>query len=282
MDPESKPQIDTPKEVGQLKRMVGVVHHRNFKAMVNVLGLFGLLFGIYSWLDGKKERKLTFYLSPTRTPIVQKGKLESLSVAFMGKPIDGDVSSAEVQIWNAGKEPIHKADILKPITLRIGSNQPIHQIGVFANRDVIGQSIGKGASEELLVDWNILEKGDAIRLQLIYSGDVTAPVTLNGVVVGQKTIAMVHYVSKEKSLRGRIAGFVQFVFIALGFILFIKFIDYISSLLTPRLKLLGKWSRVIIVALVFIPIGISGVLGIGFVGMIFDYFGTPTTPPFGF
>lgn len=148
--------------------------------------IFGL-FGVWAYFASVKKPHFLYYVSNTRTPIVQTGKLDNFSVILDGTAIQGDLSSAEIQIWNDGKEPIRKGDILKPVTISMESNRPIYKVESVITRDVIGGGVittnyHKGT---FTVDWNILEKGDGIKLQIIYGGNVKTQLHVGGAFVGQ-------------------------------------------------------------------------------------------------
>jgi hypothetical protein len=59
-------------------------------------------------------------------------------------------------------------------------------------RDVIGATAYKTStnsssqSQAVLLDWNVLEQNDGIKLQVIYGGNVSEPVVVDGVIEGQK------------------------------------------------------------------------------------------------
>jgi hypothetical protein len=166
-----------------------IFYHPNFNVVVGLFGIGGVLFGIFTYCESIKEPNLTYYISSTRTPIVQKGNLDNFSVTFLGTPITGDLSSAEIQIWNQGKQPIRREDILKTIALRTPNGEPIYQMTGKATRDVVGfnwitSSNKQSGVEEM--DWKILEQNDGIKVQIIYGGNINLPLILDGVIVGQK------------------------------------------------------------------------------------------------
>lgn len=144
-----------------------------------------VIFAIYTWQTGIRERELTIYSSPTRTPIVQQGVATNISVTINGQPLTGDLSSAEIQIWNAGKEPIRREHILTPLTIRTPSNQPIYQVTYQTTRDVIGFTNTISTNGVVTLDWRIMEKGDGVRIQFIHEGNVRQTYKIHGEVEGQ-------------------------------------------------------------------------------------------------
>jgi hypothetical protein len=93
---------------------------------------------IYKWCYPYPTPELTYYISSTRVPILQSGKLDHFTVTYYGNKITNDLSSAEIQIWNAGKQSITREDILKKLTLRTKNDAPIYKTIVTETRDVIG------------------------------------------------------------------------------------------------------------------------------------------------
>ena len=154
-----------------------------------IFGVGGIALAVYFGLVSIKKPNLTYYISPTRTAIVQKGNLNNFSVTYQGTQVTGDLSSAEIQIWNQGKQPIRREDILKTITLKTPNNEPIYQSTLKTTRDVEGVSFTTSSGSPVGVlglDWKILEHNDGIKLQIIYGGSVNLPLTLDGVIEGQQ------------------------------------------------------------------------------------------------
>jgi len=136
------------------------------------------------------KRELTFYVNPVRTPIVQALKSSDLSVSYKGIVVTGDVTVAQIAIWNAGKEPIRSEDILKSAMLLTSSNCPILETVVLTPaRDVTDFKIdfAKGMTGHVGLSWRILEEDDGAVLQIVYAGKPNQKISLDAAVVGQKT-----------------------------------------------------------------------------------------------
>ena len=165
-----------------------IFHHPNFNAVCGIVTIISLIFAVWTWQINIKEPNLTYYISPTRTPIVRQGNLNNFSVTYNGIQITNDLSSAEIVIWNQGKLAIHKADILKTITLKTVNGEPIYQTTAKSSRDVIGFCWINSSNYQSGIfqfDWKILEHNDGIKLQIIHGGNVNVPITVEGVVEGQ-------------------------------------------------------------------------------------------------
>jgi hypothetical protein len=71
-----------------------IFHHPNFNVIAGLFGILGTFLAIYFYCQSIQKPDLTYYVSSTRTPIVQKGNLENFSVTFLGTTITNDLSSA--------------------------------------------------------------------------------------------------------------------------------------------------------------------------------------------
>jgi hypothetical protein len=93
------------------------IEHFLTRAILGIATAISLSIAIYKSLNPYPPSQLTYYISSTRVPIVQSGKLDNFFLTYYGKQVTGDLSSAEIQIWNAGNRPIKRQDILQPIIL---------------------------------------------------------------------------------------------------------------------------------------------------------------------
>src|SRR6266702_8515767 len=82
----------------------------------------GIPLSIYLY-NAVPRRELTYCIYPVRTSIVQSTNISDVTVSYKGHQINGNVSAAQVAIWNAGREPIRPDDILSPIILSIPDSE---------------------------------------------------------------------------------------------------------------------------------------------------------------
>jgi hypothetical protein len=278
---QSEPQSTIPK-AGIFKK---IFHHPNFNVVCGIVTIISLIFGVWSWYVNIKERNLTYYISPTRTPIVQKGSLDNFSVTFHGIQITNDLSSAEILIWNQGKLPIHKEEILKTITLKTVNGEPIYQTTAKPSRDVIGfnpinLNVTNTQQGVFQFDWKILEHNDGIRLQIIHGGNVNVPITVEGVVEGQpKGITQFQNQNDTKTTSYRINKILNGLLMgsgALCLILTIKYTgDYLEEYAKRITSPISGW-------LMLVAYSLFCVLVMAFFIVSFLYLSKPPKPPFGF
>jgi hypothetical protein len=262
-----------------------IFHHPNFNAVCGIVTIISLIFAIWTWQINIKEPNLTYYISPTRTPIVQKGSLDNFSVTFMGTQITNDLSSAEIVIWNQGKSAIHRTDIEKTITLRTANGESIYKIDGSESRDVIGFHVINDStyqaellSGKLQFDWKILEKDDGIKMHIIYGGSVNVPITVEGIVEGQPR-GITQFQTDTNSTSYKISATLNILLmlsVSLCMLLVIKHSgNYLEKIAkrtqSPILKWLILFAYTLLVLFVIVFCFVS----------VF-YFSKPPKPPFGF
>lgn len=157
-----------------------------YSGVASLIGVIGVLLSIYFFYAAREVPDLTYYVSPTRTAIVTGAQNQKLSVSYADHPVHGDISSAQITIWNAGKKPVTHSDFLTPPTLIV--NSPILDAKILnESRRLIGFEVSTGGAARgmLALDWRILEHNDGVRIQIIYAGEPNARIVLGGAIVGQ-------------------------------------------------------------------------------------------------
>src|SRR5207237_8294835 len=66
----------------------------------------------YYMLEGKEYTYIKFTVHHVKAILLQKGQTSKLTATFDNKPIEADVSTAQMAVWNNGKKPIKKDEIL--------------------------------------------------------------------------------------------------------------------------------------------------------------------------
>ena len=77
------------------------------KPLVGILGsvasIVGLFLAVFFYLESRETPELTYCLHPVRTSVVRAGEASELSISHRDKEITGNVSAAQLAIWNTGK-----------------------------------------------------------------------------------------------------------------------------------------------------------------------------------
>jgi hypothetical protein len=163
----------------------------------NLVGLIGILIGVlvaaYTYYRSVKER-IPAYVVPWRTRIVDKRLVSapSLQLLYDGQPITGqDITSATVYFWNGGREPIRKADVMREYAFYLGEDGKLLHANILkATRTECGISVvlPVPATNRVALNFDVLEYGDGVGVQLIFSGDPDTPIDMAGVCVGAEKI----------------------------------------------------------------------------------------------
>ena len=109
--------------------LVGKMFGNPWVTAVSVMvTVISLPLAIYFYRKSKKEKTPCFAIQGTSLIHASKKKIPSLQLHFHGvaDPID-DVSVTRLAFWNAGRETIHKADIVKtdPLVIHIAAGSKI-------------------------------------------------------------------------------------------------------------------------------------------------------------
>jgi hypothetical protein len=163
---------------------------------VVILGLIGtvtsiIAFPLSFYFARQIKPNLSILSHPTRSIIVQSGRISDLAVSLRGKQIVGNLTAAQFLIHNAGKGPVRHEDILKPIFIVAPTNCPIFEATIrYATRDEIGFQLITNdiSSGRLGLDWKILEENDGASFQILYGGPEDVRFSDEGTVVGQRVI----------------------------------------------------------------------------------------------
>jgi hypothetical protein len=166
---------------------------RTMEVISTVVGIAGFILGIYFYYEGKKSPELTFSVNPVKLEIVSAGQATKLVVSFIGKAVESDITSTQVALWNQGKAPIRRADLLtKSVVIYTDPKTPILEATIIkTSRDIIQLSLSQDELQEgrIPLTWEILEQGDGGVIEIIYAGKPDITFKVDGIIVGQKEIS---------------------------------------------------------------------------------------------
>jgi len=265
----------TPSKSRLLKKLF---YHPSFGVLAGIVGILTGVFGVYSYYASIKEPNLTYYVS-AKAPIVKQGGMGIFSVLYAGNTVTNDVSSAVIQIWNQGKAPIKKDDILIPIVLRTPHGEPYYSIAVSTTRPAVKESVVLEQSHfvgSYRMDWNILEQGDGIKIEVVYGGGVDLPIIVEGTIVGQKSLT--DYRQSINNPTKQFIPFIRVISAAICFLLFLLILNYYWW------QFKNKTTKKMIVDIIFNTVLFGGLFS--FLILLVYLTNNPLTPapkpPFGF
>jgi hypothetical protein len=127
-----------------LSRFIG---HPVFRVLELVITIVGVVLAIYFYRASIIRPDLTYYVNPVRASVVKAGVFSRLSVFLDKTKLDSDVSAAQIALWNRGKQPIKRTQILKPVMLSVEGPAPILEASVRkVSRDIIKLDLGSVAA----------------------------------------------------------------------------------------------------------------------------------------
>ena len=105
--------------------------------------------------------------------------------------IKGDVTAAQVAIWNDGTESIRPENVLSPVCILLHPSVTILEAKIRkVSRGVIGAAVNVSRLTDgvVPVTWKILEHNDGAVIQLIFAGSTETDIAVDGIVEGQPTV----------------------------------------------------------------------------------------------
>lgn len=157
-----------------------------------IASILGLALAGYLYVTGKETRQLTYYVNPAKAVVVKAGQASKLEVNFDKKPINSDITAAQIAIWNQGRLSIKRSDILKPVVIQTEGDIPILEATIrTTSRDVTKLSLNTDDLQKgrVLLTWDILEQSDGGVIQLIYPASPNLNVYVDGVIEGQRSLS---------------------------------------------------------------------------------------------
>lgn len=157
------------------------------------IGVVGSIIGVVLYYRSKRIR-FPAYVDAWRTRIVDKRTTNTpgLQVLHDGQAITGkDVTSLIVYFWNGGREPIRKADVLRQYAFFLGEDGTmLHADIVRSTRSECGIKIlfPHPMTNRIALEFDALEYGDGVAVQLIFSGEPETPIVMDGTCIGAETI----------------------------------------------------------------------------------------------
>ena len=156
------------------------------------IGVIGIVLAVFFYRRSIQKPVPTYGIPPFGVRIVNSSQMRAsgLEVLHDGHPIgDRDVMAVTLFFWNEGRTPIRRADVLEPYAIAVRGRIDVLDYRMSkATREVCGFSCGEVLRGEewtfLKLNFDIIEQSDGAAFQIVYAGDLTAPILLRGVSVG--------------------------------------------------------------------------------------------------
>lgn len=199
MNPDPQPEIVTPGGSDKTSWFTGPGGAK----VGFFVGLFGLVFSVYSYRQTQLAPELTVAQQPVQTVIARSGEVSRLTVQYDGRELKADVNATQVAIWNAGNKAILAADILDSVLLSLDAPVEILEVSIRnVSRPVVSPSVKViGVAKRFVhFGFKVLEPDDGAVVQITYAGTQGARIHVAGSVVGQKSIRIQSVASPQQNI----------------------------------------------------------------------------------
>jgi hypothetical protein len=82
----------------------------------SVAGIAALVTGVYFYYASQSYRILAYYVQPVKSVVVSGEQLSDLKVLYRNQEVK-EVTTAQIAIWNQGKEPIRMEHVLEQVKI---------------------------------------------------------------------------------------------------------------------------------------------------------------------
>jgi len=155
-----------------------------------LLGAAGIVLTIVMYYVNKRDRQLVYKIDPTRTTIVDsKDAPAQFKVLYGDRSISGDVTAAQITLWNRGYEPIKMDNVERPVMITLRPSHPVLEcrISQTDRLDItqIKMDLSQAERGQIEMRWHVLEHNDGIVVQLVYAGSPDTDIQVRGTIEGQ-------------------------------------------------------------------------------------------------
>jgi len=195
-----------PQKVEEPKRKLSSLLSHPIVVIFTIIGLIltftSFALSIYFYYAAKEYPQLTYYPHPVKATLVRAGEASRLITSFDNKPVETNITVAQIAIWNQGKRPIKKDQVLEPVAIFTENNTPILEATIRkSSREVTQLTLNTDDLQNgrVTVLWNILEQNDGGVIQLIYAGNADVSISADGILEGQSNLERLEFAGRIKS-----------------------------------------------------------------------------------
>jgi hypothetical protein len=173
------------------------------------LAILGIALAIFFHLANQKEREPTFLSTKGLLIYASHSDFQSSSYKMSQitkdgeKPLLGSVYVQELAFWNKGRLAIEKEDILEPLRFQFPENYEVIDafISESTRENIVQPTVGFDG-REVNFSFDILEKDEGFKVQVIFSGEDYSKPKLMGDIKGVDKIGSKAELTNENIFYG--------------------------------------------------------------------------------
>ncbi len=162
---------------------------KKYKFIISIVfGLLGIYIGIIGYI---KAPELTYYVGKPTLIIDSKKTTKDIVIQYKNQKVTGNITARTITIWNDGELSIKKESIISALELNLLNDTKILQVILSsASNRIKNLRINEDQIELGIIgiDFDILEPDQPFSLDIIYSGDPSVEINLNGTIEYQTEI----------------------------------------------------------------------------------------------
>ncbi|MBZ5518837.1 hypothetical protein [Bacillus sp. KS1] len=156
----------------------------------SLIGIFGIIFAVYSYSKGKIKRDFAYLLSTRRVIGKDNFAAEDIEINIKGKSVK-TLNNTIIKIRNNGNETINGQDIAgkDPIRFEVNSGEEIISATILNQTNLTNDISIKHSSNEpniLHIEFDYLDPGDGVAIEVLHTDNKDSH-DIKGIIKGIKS-----------------------------------------------------------------------------------------------
>lgn len=220
-----------------------------------VIGIFGVLWGIYAHLKAYRKARLVAQFSRMTILSPQGDKVPNdVKISFKGEEIY-QLSKTNVILWNAGSETVEGSAIVEksPICITFDKKTRILRSQIVrVTRKVNNASLNyiDGEANKVIVLFDYLDPKDGINIELLHDSKSTPQISgaIRGLPAGIRIVSLSDFIEKSQANKIFSAKYFFAISVFVGLIVLgCGILEYLELIGTNEMCFIGKDTKALMV-----------------------------------
>ncbi len=178
--------------------------------LTHTISVISLISGfVFFWLS-LRTPELAYSVSPLHSRLVDTTASSQLRATWNDEIIDENVWLSRLVIVNIGRKEVLASDILKPILVTWPEKCRVLRITATGSHEVVAASAVQDTAVAARINFEILEQGDSVIVEIVYAAPSSVDFSMAGAVVGQRHIenrsVSVRFQTPQDQVRSKIVS----------------------------------------------------------------------------